>query len=219
MVLEKVRSNINNRDFVKMAAAAMPWTPPAAHNRSKRVTPSPEPAVKEEVKKKTIKKRVQNHDFQGQAPADLPEAFRRRIRELAGPDAVVSEERLLIQKALTASDVGKNQSRLTMPVRRMVGSWRGFLREEEEWVLMQREGGRVGSIDGVPLVDPSLRRCGVSLRRWVMRKGRGRRSSVSLVITKKWKEIFTRLRLTEGLVVQVWSCRVNEELWLALVRV
>ncbi|CAH9110503.1 unnamed protein product [Cuscuta epithymum] len=93
--------------------------------------------------------------------------FRDRIRRQAGPAADISEEKLLIEKEITASDLSRNQGRLTLPVRKKREA--AFLTAEEEGRLATRRDEKVGSLDDValiPTVDDEVVKCEVSLRRW-----------------------------------------------------
>ncbi|VFQ91798.1 unnamed protein product [Cuscuta campestris] len=264
-VLDKFMGDIKKKDFLKLAASVMPWTPlsAAGHKRKRETSYSPEPIIinreeeeeeeeekqGEKKKKKLIlkiktpssanndnnnspkqspKQRVDNILVHHQGPATgMPERFKNKIRELAGPDAIIGEEKLLIEKALTESDTSLHQARLTMPERSMHMAEREFLTEEEKRLVRQKAatGNQLEGIDAT-LVDPLLRRgWGVKLKRWVMRKGEGKRSSVLYAVNGKWKDVLEGMgwvgKKGEGIVVvvRVWSVRVNGRLWLAVVQV
>nr|GMD49547.1 Plasma membrane isoform 1 [Ipomoea batatas] len=155
-----------------------------------------------------------HHQGPNTSPA-MPIEFRNKIVQLAGPNAIISDEILLIQKSLTSSDVRKSQNRLSIPGKQ-IGDFK-FLTDEEERLLSSRNGKNVGSLDNVMIIEPSLEASQVSFRRWDMDKDNGSRSS-SYVITKTWNGIKERNQLEEKMVVQVWALRVGEKLWLVLVR-
>lgn len=155
-----------------------------------------------------------HHQGPNTSPA-MPIEFRNKIVQLAGPNAIISDEILLIQKSLTSSDVRKSQNRLSIPGKQ-IGDVK-FLTDEEERLLSSRNGKNVGSLDNVMIIEPSLEASQVSFRRWDMDKDNGSRSS-SYVITKTWNGIKERNQLEEKMVVQVWALRVGEKLWLVLVR-
>lgn len=154
---------------------------------------------------------------QGPSPPPLPSMpaeLRNRIVELAGPGADVSDEKLLIQKVLTMSDVKDNQNRLSIPTNHMIHA--DFLTVDEERLLCRHIEKNVGSL-GVTVIEPSLEKGTASLRRWEYHKSSGR-STVSYVITETWKLMAKRNGLKEGMSVQVWSVRVSGKLWLAIER-
>ncbi|VFQ58606.1 unnamed protein product [Cuscuta campestris] len=247
VILGKLIRNIRNMDFVKMSASTMPWFPRvAAHKRKissekahcshplEPIKEDPQEEEEEEVEIKKRKKKENNNnnnnspqghgnDFRvGRGSASgMPEIFKEKIGELAGPNAIMGGEKLLIEKALTESDTKLLQGRLTMPERSMAE--RVFLTEEEKRLVRQKAavGNRLEGID-VTLIDPLLGRWGVKLRRWNMEKGVGKRSSVSYAINDGWNKVLKALHWEngngDGIVVQVWSIRVNGRLWVAVAR-
>ncbi|XP_031116821.1 uncharacterized protein LOC116020488 [Ipomoea triloba] len=156
-----------------------------------------------------------HHQGPNTSPA-MPIEFRNKIVQLAGPNAIISDEILLIQKSLTLSDVKNSQNRLSIPGKQIRDV--KFLTDEEERLLSSRNGKNVGSMDNVMIIEPSLETSLVSFRRWDMDKDNGSRSS-SYVITKTWNRIKERNQLKADMTVQVWALRVGEKLWLVLVRV
>ncbi|VFQ91799.1 unnamed protein product [Cuscuta campestris] len=250
-VLDKFKGDIKKKDFLKLAASVMPWTPlPAAgHKRKRETSYSPEPIIinrqeeeeekQGEKKKKLIikiktpasannspkqspKQRVDDIFAHQQGPAPgMPERFKNKIRELAGPNAIIGEEKLLIEKALTESDTMLLQGRLTMPERSMHMAESEFLREDEKRLVRLKVGNKLVGIDAT-LIDPLLGRWGVKLKRWDMGKGVGKRSSVSYAINDGWNKVLKALHWEDGngdgIIVQVWSIRVNGSLWVAVVR-
>ncbi|CAH9120376.1 unnamed protein product [Cuscuta epithymum] len=99
--------------------------------------------------RKISRKRVHPQPAAGEA-GPMPGRFRDGIRQLAGPDAEIAEENLLMEKEITASDLS--------------------LTAEEEMRLATSQDKKVGSLDDVALIatiggdvvksEVSLRRCG-----------------------------------------------------------
>ncbi|CAH9107587.1 unnamed protein product [Cuscuta epithymum] len=188
----------------------------------KRVSIGGEPSNRKKRAAKKVKKRVIADENQQPAAAEagpMPERFRGRIRQLAGPGAEIAEEMLLIEKQITATDLNPNEGRLSLPLKQLRRT--DFLRAEEVERLLTRHnnGINVGSVDValIAAVDGEIViKRELHLRRWEMPKNRGK-SSVSLMVTKEWNKIKGSLGLAVGTKVQIWSVRVDGELWLSLV--
>lgn len=69
------------------------------------------------MKKKKPNNKKMNYHQGTKAPLAMPMDFKNRILQLEGPKAIVSEEKLLVQKILTMSDVPKNQNRILIPTK------------------------------------------------------------------------------------------------------
>ncbi|KAG2711830.1 hypothetical protein I3760_04G095700 [Carya illinoinensis] len=152
-------------------------------------------------KKNLIKNIVTNVSNRRQ---ELPENLKNRIKVMDGTGVV-----MVIQKALTATDIKKCQARLSMPFGQINMD---FLREgERDYLRRQNEME-------VPFIEPSDVFSKIVLRQWDMRKTSGKTSSM-YVLRKCWHDVTLTNDLQNGDVVQVWSFRVgNEErLCLALV--
>ncbi|CAH9107575.1 unnamed protein product [Cuscuta epithymum] len=171
---------------------------------------------------KKMKKRVIADENQQPAAAEagpMPERFRGRIRQLAGPGAEIAEEMLLIEKEITGTDLNPKESRLSLPLKQLRRT--DFLTAEEKERLLTRHnnGINVGSVDVALIAAVNgeiIIKRELHLRRWEMRKDRGK-TSVSLMVTKEWNKIKGSLGLAVGTKVQIWSVRVDGELWLSLV--
>ncbi|GKU89099.1 hypothetical protein SLEP1_g3288 [Rubroshorea leprosula] len=138
---------------------------------------------------------------------DLPQEFRDKIKELNCPKEAV----FLIQKSLTSTDAAKDQSRLSMPFGQLKNN---FLEIHEKIRANARHGLKVNMF-----IEPSVKESEMVLRRWNMKKKKGKTSSMYAMINK-WNEVRKRNGLEAGDVIQVWAFRnVEEELGLALVRV
>ncbi|KAK2973741.1 hypothetical protein RJ640_019741, partial [Escallonia rubra] len=135
-------------------------------------------------------------------PPDMPTEFKNRIREMGGTEPV-----LVIQKALFKSDVRDLEGRLSIPKNHIE---EGFLTDEEERVLDSRRGRRFGEMPTL-LIEPKLGECCILLRKYMMKK------TALYVLMKPWQEVVKRNGLKKGMVVQVWSFRVDLKLVLALV--
>ncbi|XP_041009293.1 putative B3 domain-containing protein At3g24850 [Juglans microcarpa x Juglans regia] len=135
---------------------------------------------------------------------ELPEDLKNRIKVMDGTGVV-----MVIQKALTATDVKKCQARLSMPFGQINMD---FLREGERDYLRRQNDMEV------PFIEPSDVFSKIVLRQWDMRKTRGKTSSM-YVLRKCWHDVTLTNDLQDGDVVQVWSFRVGNEqrLCLALV--
>ncbi|XP_059434080.1 B3 domain-containing protein At2g31420-like [Corylus avellana] len=137
-------------------------------------------------------------------PPDLPEEFRNRIEAMGGRQVV-----LVIQKALYDTDLKKNNSRLSIPLRQIEGD---FLRDDERESLIQQNEMKVS------FIEPSHKVNNMILRQWDMRKDSGKTCS-QYVLRTFWNEVSQENGLGLKDVVQVWSFRVDNEqkLCLALV--
>nr|XP_043622198.1 B3 domain-containing protein At2g31420-like [Erigeron canadensis] len=116
-----------------------------------------------------------------------------------------SRFKLVIQKKLTTSDVTKSQGRLLIPTANVYNC--GMLKEFEKRKL------GAGKDISVPVFDPKRREWTLNFTRWNMNKE-------VYVLKTGWNDIVNTNGLEEGMVIQVWSFRVNQEqLCFALVRV
>lgn len=240
---EKLENLIDNSDFgsALSAPAMMPGTCPSAREdgiilrkenslnkplamlpgckRTRSLEASDDNTTNQNTllmaKNKRAKRININHHQGPSLPPDMPMDFNNRILQLAGPDAIISEKKLLIQKKLTMSDVAKNQNRISIPTKQVKDV--KFLTDDEERLLSSHDGKNVGSLN-VMMIEPSLETSQVNFRMWEMEKGNGCKSSISYVITKTWNKITERNKLKEGMTVQVWTFRINKILWLALVK-
>ncbi|XP_074369236.1 uncharacterized protein LOC141710571 [Apium graveolens] len=155
------------------------------------------------------KPRIDNElRYKGVGTAPLPVEVANEIQRLGGNDV-----RLLIQKTLTATDLAQDKNRFNIPAKRVRQEAKGFLTEDEEKFLNQRYGDN--SIVGmqVPLLEPSLNRSEIKLKKWPMS------NSFWYVLCTSWFQMQRNNHLQVGKDLQVWSFRVNGVLNLAMVKV
>ena len=105
---------------------------------------------------KTKSVKSKKHVYEGPNPAPgLPEKVKEQICERAREKGRVFDENteviLVIQKALTVSDVAKQQNRITIPVNKMK---HGFLKAYEEAFLEISDGKHHNRII-VDMIEPS----------------------------------------------------------------
>ncbi|KAB5524116.1 hypothetical protein DKX38_021865 [Salix brachista] len=138
--------------------------------------------------------------------ADLPLKVRERIASMEGKDV-----ELVVEKQLYHTDMNDTNSRLSIPVRQVIA--KKFLKEEEKRALVD------GDCLKVKILEPSLEMVSdMNLKQWNMFKEKGSVSSSYVFITH-WNSLRRRnhLRLFDR--IQVWSFRVENDLYFALVKV
>ncbi|KAL0399337.1 UNVERIFIED_CONTAM: hypothetical protein Sradi_2277000 [Sesamum radiatum] len=174
-----------------------------------------EPSAAKRKKPNTRKNKKQPVDNgpRPRPPPRLPERFKNVIREIS-EGRIVSEETLVIQKALFKSDLMKSHNRLSIPLTQI--SHHGFLTDEEKKFLRSRDGKGKKKHKDVTLIEPSLNKRTAMFSRWDMPKDTGKTSSI-YVIHGPWTSVVIGNRLKVGMVVQVWAFRIGEELCFALV--
>ena len=147
-----------------------------------------------------------------QYPTDLPIKFRKRITALGGSDVA-----LVIHKCLFKTDVSSGHNRLSIPLKQIRQT---FLTPQETEMLNSFSGNnnqkRCSEIE-VMLIEPSLHRDTISLRKWEMKNGSGSATSM-YVLVGKWNSVAWRNALREDETVQLWSFRINSKLCFALVK-
>ncbi|CAK9146666.1 unnamed protein product [Ilex paraguariensis] len=127
-------------------------------------------------------------------PLNLPVQFKNLIQNMGG-----SQEMLIIQKPLYKTDLSRNHGRLSIPRKQIKND---FLTPEEKMLLNESELK-------VKLIEPCLDDCYIHLRKWEMK------TSSIYVLVNNWNEVLSKNGLEEGMVVQLWSFRVNLQLCLA----
>ncbi|KAM7459580.1 hypothetical protein LguiA_036574 [Lonicera macranthoides] len=133
-------------------------------------------------------------------PLELPQDFKEKIAKLRGSKPV-----LIIEKRLFKSDVNKQRNRFSFPVKQVKSE---FLTLEEKTFL-----DSPNQEIGVRVIDPGLREwTTIDLNKWDINK------SFNYVLVSKWNELISKNGLKEGTVVQLWSFRVDDHLWFALVK-
>ncbi|KAK3412077.1 hypothetical protein EUGRSUZ_I00855, partial [Eucalyptus grandis] len=115
-----------------------------------------------------------------------------KIQEMHGRDMT-----LVVEKTLTATDMSRGQSRLSIPNKQIRQS---FLREEEIRILDRKEGIKVSLIE--PCLEVSH---GLQLKRWNYKS-----RNFSYVLTERWNGVahpYARNELMKDVVIQLWSFR------------
>lgn len=123
------------------------------------------------------------------------------------------DPKLIMEKKLHASDLSKQQSRLSMPTNQLLSS--DFLTEEEETtILPEQPDDQLNSPKGsvsVVLVDPLSRKHEVDLRRWKMG------AYLNYVVVGGWNNVIDRNKFEVDDVTEIWSFRYGgSKLCLAL---
>ncbi|KAH7522683.1 hypothetical protein FEM48_Zijuj07G0164600 [Ziziphus jujuba var. spinosa] len=143
--------------------------------------------------------------FQTETNPNPPRRFMDRIQQLGG-----SEVKFLIQKTLSVTDVKKDQNRLSMPFSQIHSD---FLTPQERMFLSRKEDdGKHYQGMEVMVIEPCLDQSSLCLKKWDYRS-----SSFSYVLIKNWYNLVVNNGLQPGMVVQIWSFRVENALCLALV--
>ncbi|KAF7151263.1 hypothetical protein RHSIM_Rhsim02G0212000 [Rhododendron simsii] len=134
---------------------------------------------------------------------DLPVEFRERIRNLGGTEAT-----LVIQKALFMTDVSDRHGRLSLPQSALID--KEFLSGEEKAFLRRDNGNGVTEM-AVRLIAENGKEHEIDIRQWSMTKG-------IYNVVKGWNNVVSDHGLCKDLLVQLWSFRVEGNLWFALVK-
>ncbi|KAJ9185694.1 hypothetical protein P3X46_005292 [Hevea brasiliensis] len=138
-------------------------------------------------------------------PPELPQEFKEKIKEMHG-----TEVQLVITKTITNTDRKDAQGRLSMPKRQILCE---FLKEDEREKLEKNEDMKVKI-----MIDPNLKLSDMIFKRWNMRKPKGN-TSTSFVFRTHWNDLRKKIGVKSGELIQVWSFRVEEKLYFALIRV
>ncbi|PKI39401.1 hypothetical protein CRG98_040267 [Punica granatum] len=84
------------------------------------------------------------------------------------------------------------------------------------WIERELGGSDIGPVCQ-KAIGPSRHRHTLSLRKWESKKGCGKKSNVYVLTTRVWTDFVEDNNLHEGDEVQIWSFRVGEELYMAIV--
>ncbi|XP_056163841.1 B3 domain-containing protein At2g32645-like [Syzygium oleosum] len=137
-------------------------------------------------------------------PSELPMDYMDKIRKMYGRDVT-----LVVEKTLTATDMSRGQSRLSIPKSQIREK---FLSEEEIRNLERKEGIKVSLIE--PCLEISH---GLQLKKWnYMSK------NFSYMLTERWNAVahpYERNELIEDVRIQLWSFRVDGNLCFCLMKV
>jgi hypothetical protein len=138
--------------------------------------------------------------------AELPQEVKERIASMKGKDV-----ELVVDKQLYATDMEDGNSRLSIPLRQVIA--KNFLTDEEKRALID------GNCLKVKILEPSLEMVSdMNLKQWNMFKKKGSVSSSYVFITH-WNSLRRRSNLHREDRIQVWSFRVENDLYFALVKV
>ncbi|KAJ9175378.1 hypothetical protein P3X46_013941 [Hevea brasiliensis] len=138
-------------------------------------------------------------------PPDLPQEFKKKIKEMHG-----TELQLVIQKAITDTDTQDAQSRLSMPKRQILCE---FLKEVEREKLEKNEEMKVQI-----MIDPNLKLSDMIFKHWNLGKSNGK-TCTSFVFRTHWNDFKKKIGVKKGDIIQVWSFRIEEQLYFILVKV
>ncbi|KAF2293381.1 hypothetical protein GH714_001106 [Hevea brasiliensis] len=138
-------------------------------------------------------------------PPDLPQEFKKKIKEMHG-----TELQLVIQKAITDTDTQDAQSRLSMPKRQILCE---FLKEVEREKLEKNEEMKVQI-----MIDPILKLSDMIFKQWNLGKSNGK-TCTSFVFRTHWNDFKKKIGVKKGDIIQVWSFRIEEQLYFILVKV
>ncbi|KAF7149593.1 hypothetical protein RHSIM_Rhsim02G0212200 [Rhododendron simsii] len=133
---------------------------------------------------------------------DLPAEFKERIQNLGGTEAT-----LVLQKELTPTDVSSDHGRLSLP--------QGKLKDKEyfldEAFLATRRNGKGVAKMAARLIAENGKEHEIDIRQWNMNQG-------IYNVVKGWNEVVDEHKLCAKWVVQLWSFRLEGNLWFALVK-
>ncbi|KAK7309211.1 hypothetical protein RJT34_05751 [Clitoria ternatea] len=157
------------------------------------------------AEKERVKKISRNVIVFKSTSSDLPIKFKNHINELNGYDV-----KFVMEKALSVTDVNKNNSRLSIPPKETKCK---FLTEAEYASLdTRKETGGVYAMQ-VVVFDPCLREFTSELKKWNMK------TTSILNLTKNWFEIVKANNFKINHVLQLWSFRVDTKLYFLLNKV
>ncbi|CAI9107263.1 OLC1v1006581C1 [Oldenlandia corymbosa var. corymbosa] len=143
----------------------------------------------------------------GEVTEPMSEEFMAKIRRKARDQGVDNDDDLkltpLIQKALTMSDIERQQNRLLVPKSRVEG--KEFLTEVEKTYLSEK------NYLTVPIIEPSGKVANITLRNWMVG------AKPTYILNGDWKHVVDKNKLREGLKVQLWSFRIQGILNFALI--
>ncbi|XP_024987866.1 B3 domain-containing protein At2g31420-like [Cynara cardunculus var. scolymus] len=157
----------------------------------------------DENKKKRMK--IQDKKMHVRSPV-ISNNTTERLKEFITGEMKGSDLKLVIQKILYATDLAKNQNRLSMPMNQL--ETLDFLTSDEKQ-LLDRDGEFK-----VPLLGPTLQMHTnpMTLRMWNLK------STSNYVLKTNWNQFVEKNKeyLTANTTVQVWSFRREEKLCFAI---
>ncbi|XP_030950098.1 B3 domain-containing protein At1g05920-like [Quercus lobata] len=147
-------------------------------------------------------------------PPDMPKEFKNIIMAKEFKNIIIakngSDVKLVIQKKLYKTDMLGRFARLSIPKGQMIAE---FLSEEEQMSLQQKkeDGVHYKGME-VQLIQPSLKECSISLKKW--QQG----GNNSYMLSSPWNKIAENNGLEVGDIIQLWSFRVNHSPCLILIK-
>ena len=118
------------------------------------------------------------------------------------------ELKLIIEKKLFKTDLEKDANRLSIPKGQLKAE---FLGQKEHIILQEKVEGHYKGIE-VPLVQPCREVSTILLKNWKYGNGN------SYMLSSQWNDVAEKNGLKVDDIIQLWSFRVNHELWMALVK-
>ncbi|KAH7839888.1 hypothetical protein Vadar_010025 [Vaccinium darrowii] len=159
----------------------------------------------QEEKGKAIKKKKKVNDVVvPENRRDLPAEFKERIQNLGGNKAT-----LVIEKDLFPTDVSTSHARLSIPWTQIKD--KGFLSGEEKAFLTPRENGSSVAEIRARIIGENGKENETGILRW-------KTNSPVYNLAKGWNGVVRDHGLCKNMIVQLWSFRVDEKLWFALVK-
>ena len=147
-------------------------------------------------------------------PPDMPKEFKNIIMAKEFKNIIMakngSDVKLVIQKKLYKTDMLGRFARLSIPKGQMIAE---FLSEEEQMTLQQKkeDGVHYKGME-VQLIQPSLKECSISLKKW--QQG----GNNSYMLSSPWNKIAENNGLEVGDIIQLWSFRVDHSPCLILIK-
>ncbi|KAF7151087.1 hypothetical protein RHSIM_Rhsim02G0210800 [Rhododendron simsii] len=155
-------------------------------------------AIKKRAKMKKVNNLVRKRKVVlPEITPDLPDEFKERIRNLGGAKAT-----LVIQKVLEATDVSDRHGHLSLPRSKLI---------DKEFPSGEGINGKDVAEIEAQLIAENGKEHEIDIRQWKMSKG-------IYNVVKGWNEVVNEHKLCEKWVVQLWSFRVEGNLWFALVK-
>ncbi|KAG6755448.1 hypothetical protein POTOM_041274 [Populus tomentosa] len=163
-------------------------------------------------KKKKMGKRVDFKKLGLYPPPDFSSQIKSAISYQEGRD---SEIKLRIMKQIFKTDMDKHQERFSMPLNQIKGGHEFLNKMEMEEVCRSESKSTEVKLVELGLEGGNVHQSAMRLRRWQMN------STVSYVLTSNWNDVLDRnagaLKVDD--IVQVYSFRRDQKLWLVLLKV
>ncbi|XWS75618.1 hypothetical protein CRYUN_Cryun01aG0106600 [Craigia yunnanensis] len=134
----------------------------------------------------------------------LPKGLKKMIKGIEGTD-----EKLIIQKPLTKTDLNKHHCRLAIPMNQVKVE---FLTDEEKNELNEKKSKGIGTL----VIEPSLETRKLIFKRWDMKKPSRKTCSI-YVLSSDWNSVVKGNDLKVNDVIQLWSFRAKWILCFAMV--